>query len=195
MILEEIHDRRDIFWLDIKGRLTSNHHPAGDQAWQHRSDGCQRPLRLREGKRHDPSGRRHDSPAREGGARLSWRATHTLGLFQQTDRAAQGEAFVSDSTNVFVVWIPFTPFFTYSLYIKISGHSVRAIRIEHARFAHGFASLDPINTVLYSCTQYRNKNSEHGILWNDKTLKINWKVKKPIISKKDRKNPEFEDRI
>ena len=62
-------------------------------------------------------------------------------------------------------------------------------------FAHGFASLDKTNIVLYSCTQYRNKNSEHGILWNDKSLKIKWNIKKPILSEKDKKNPEFKDRI
>ena len=85
---------------------------------------------------------------------------------------------------------------TYGKHYKIilSEQNCKSIYIP-VGFAHGFASLDPINTVLYSCTQYRNKNSEHGILWNDKTLKINWKVKKPIISKKDRKNPKFKDRI
>ena len=62
-------------------------------------------------------------------------------------------------------------------------------------FAHGFASLENVNIVLYSCTQYRNKNSEHGILWSDELLNIKWKVKKPIISKKDKKNPKFEYRI
>ena len=62
-------------------------------------------------------------------------------------------------------------------------------------FAHGFAALDKINIVIYSCTNYRNKYSEHGILWNDKSLKIKWPIKKPIISKKDKKNPRFKDHI
>jgi len=62
-------------------------------------------------------------------------------------------------------------------------------------FAHGFACLDKINIVIYSCSNYRNKNSEHGVLWNDKSLKIKWPIKKPIISEKDQKNPKFKDRI
>ena len=62
-------------------------------------------------------------------------------------------------------------------------------------FAHGFACLGDNNIVLYSCTQYRNKNSEHGILWNDEFLKIKWNIKKPIISEKDKRNPKFKDRI
>ena len=45
-------------------------------------------------------------------------------------------------------------------------------------FAHGFACLGKTNIVLYSCTKYRNKNSEHGILWNDRSLNIKWGIKK-----------------
>ena len=40
---------------------------------------------------------------------------------------------------------------------------------------------------------YRDKDNEHGIMWNDKSLKIKWPIKKPIISKKDKLNPKFED--
>tara|TARA_Y100000389_G_scaffold198821_1_gene236029 strand:- start:2087 stop:2602 length:516 start_codon:yes stop_codon:yes gene_type:complete len=60
-------------------------------------------------------------------------------------------------------------------------------------FAHGFSCLGKENIVVYSCTNYRNPLGEKGILWNDKTLKIDWKVKKPIISKKDKNNPRFKD--
>ena len=62
-----------------------------------------------------------------------------------------------------------------------------------AGFAHGFASLDRENIVVYSCTNYRHQKSESGILWNDKKLEINWSIKNPIISKKDLKNPSFGD--
>ena len=58
-------------------------------------------------------------------------------------------------------------------------------------FIHGFVGLEKENIVLYSCTNYRNKDSELGIIWNDKTLKINWGIKKPILSSKDKKNIEF----
>ena len=55
-------------------------------------------------------------------------------------------------------------------------------------FAHGFCSLDKENYVVYNCTTYRNKISELGIMYNDKELNIKWPVKKPILSKKDKKN-------
>ena len=58
-------------------------------------------------------------------------------------------------------------------------------------FAHGFLGIKKENIVMYGCTNYRNKNSEAGILWNDPYLKIKWPVKKPILSIKDKKNNLF----
>ena len=55
-------------------------------------------------------------------------------------------------------------------------------------FAHGFCGLDKENIIFYSCSKYRHKNSETGIKWDDEDLKINWPIKKPIISPKDKKN-------
>ena len=60
-------------------------------------------------------------------------------------------------------------------------------------FLHGFLGLDTENIVTYSCTNYRDKNSEIGVKWNDKYLKIKWKIKKPILSKKDKNNKNFQD--
>ena len=60
-------------------------------------------------------------------------------------------------------------------------------------FAHGFCSLDKENYITYSCTKYRNKISETGILYNDKKLKIKWPIKNPIISIKDKKNISYTD--
>ena len=58
-------------------------------------------------------------------------------------------------------------------------------------FIHGFVGLDKENIVIYSCTNYRNKQSELGVKWNDKNLNINWGIKKPILSKKDMNNIHF----
>ena len=55
-------------------------------------------------------------------------------------------------------------------------------------FAHGFCCLAEENYVIYSCTNYRDKNSEKGIIFNDKDLNIKWPIKKPIISTKDKNN-------
>ena len=78
--------------------------------------------------------------------------------------------------------------------IILSNENCKSIYIPEG-FAHGFAALDKLNIVIYSCTKYRDKDSEQGILWNDKSLGINWSVRKPIVSKKDRKNPNFKNHI
>jgi len=62
-------------------------------------------------------------------------------------------------------------------------------------FAHGFCSLSNNTIIHYKCTNYRDKKSEIGILWNDKDLNINWPIKNPIISKKDKKNLRFSEFI
>ena len=60
-------------------------------------------------------------------------------------------------------------------------------------FAHGFCSLSSNTIIHYKCSSYRDKKSETGIIWNDKNLKINWPIKQPIISSKDKKNYKFLD--
>ena len=60
-------------------------------------------------------------------------------------------------------------------------------------FAHGFCSLTSDVVLHYKCSNYRNKESETGILWNDKQLNIKWPIKKPIVSMKDKKNLKFEE--
>ena len=83
---------------------------------------------------------------------------------------------------------------TFGKYYKIllSENNCKSIYIPEG-FAHGFSCLANENIVIYSCTNYRNASGERGILWNDKTLKINWRIKKPIVSKKDKNNPKFKD--
>ena len=53
-------------------------------------------------------------------------------------------------------------------------------------FAHGFVCLSSSCTVNYKCSDYRHSKFERTLLWNDENLNINWQVKKPIISPKDK---------
>lgn len=57
-------------------------------------------------------------------------------------------------------------------------------------FAHGFLALE--DTVFsYKCSNYYNKSSEDGILWNDTELNIDWQIDQPIVSEKDKLLPTF----
>ena len=60
-------------------------------------------------------------------------------------------------------------------------------------FAHGILGLDKENILHYACSNYRDAKSEVSIKWNDVDLSINWGVKKPIISKKDKLAISFKD--
>tara|TARA_B100000614_G_scaffold95602_1_gene86371 strand:+ start:504 stop:1031 length:528 start_codon:yes stop_codon:yes gene_type:complete len=58
-------------------------------------------------------------------------------------------------------------------------------------FAHGFQCLEKENYIIYSCTKYREKNNEVTIDVNDRNLKINWPLKKKILSQKDKDGISF----
>ena len=62
-------------------------------------------------------------------------------------------------------------------------------------FAHGFCALENNTIMHYKCTNYRDEKSELGLIWNDPKINIKWPIKKPITSKKDRKNLDFEHLI
>ena len=56
-----------------------------------------------------------------------------------------------------------------------------------ACFARGFCVLSDRAEIEYLCTGTYNASAESGILWNDPQMGIDWPVKDPIISDKDRK--------
>ena len=60
-------------------------------------------------------------------------------------------------------------------------------------FAHGFSVLSETAVFAYKCDNFYNKESEAGIIYNDKDLKIDWKLptEKIIISEKDEFLPAF----
>ena len=74
--------------------------------------------------------------------------------------------------------------------IILSDKNCKSIYVPEG-FAHGFCALDKDNYVVYSCTNYRDKQSETGIKFDDKKLNINWPTKSPILSRKDRENPSL----
>lgn len=76
--------------------------------------------------------------------------------------------------------------------IKLSEKENKSLLIPEG-FAHGYYTLTKDVIIHYKCSNYRNKRSETGILWNDKELKINWPTKKPIVSSKDQINLSFKD--
>lgn len=61
-------------------------------------------------------------------------------------------------------------------------------------FAHGFSVLSKTAVFSYKCDNYYDKSSEGGVLWNDTSLNIDWKipVEDIVLSDKDKNLSPFE---
>jgi dTDP-4-dehydrorhamnose 3,5-epimerase len=62
-------------------------------------------------------------------------------------------------------------------------------------FGHGFVVLSETATFFYKCDNFYNKASEGGLIYNDKTINIDWKisVEEVLLSEKDSILPTFLD--
>ena len=60
-------------------------------------------------------------------------------------------------------------------------------------FVHGFSVLSETAEVLYKIDDFYHKESEVGVMYNDATLNIDWKVpvEKQLVSEKDLVLPSF----
>jgi dTDP-4-dehydrorhamnose 3,5-epimerase len=56
-----------------------------------------------------------------------------------------------------------------------------------AGFARGFCVVSDAAEIQYKCTGIYSNKGESGILWNDPSIGIEWPVKSPILSDKDRR--------
>ena len=63
-------------------------------------------------------------------------------------------------------------------------------------FAHGFLALTENCVQSYKCTDFYDPKGEGGLMWNDKTIGIDWKAVapeiEPLLSEKDTKHPAFD---
>jgi dTDP-4-dehydrorhamnose 3,5-epimerase len=68
--------------------------------------------------------------------------------------------------------------------VELTEDNKRQIWIP-AGFAHGFCVPTVISEVEYKCTDYYAPDDEHGVIWNDSDLAIDWPVIDPLLSPKD----------
>ena len=53
-------------------------------------------------------------------------------------------------------------------------------------FAHGFCVMSETAHFIYKCSDYYFPKSEYGIRFDDPDLNIDWPIKAPILSEKDK---------
>lgn len=76
--------------------------------------------------------------------------------------------------------------------VKLTADNYNQLYIPRG-FAHGFSVLSEDAIFSYKCDNYYNKESEGGIIFNDKDLNIDWQInlKEAIVSAKDIELPSF----
>ncbi len=60
-------------------------------------------------------------------------------------------------------------------------------------FAHGFCVLSETALFTYKCSDFYAPENEGGVLWCDPDLGIDWPVKEPILSEKDKTYARLRD--
>jgi dTDP-4-dehydrorhamnose 3,5-epimerase len=119
------------------------------------------------------------------------------GLHYQTGAHAQAKlvrVLQGEVLDVAVDLRPDSP--TYGQYesVILSGENQRQFFVPRG-FAHGFLVTSNTAVFFYKCDNFYSKESEAGVLYNDKTINIDWNfaAENLIISEKDKIQPTLEN--
>jgi len=71
---------------------------------------------------------------------------------------------------------------------ELAAGTGRALYIPEG-FAHGYQVLSESAHVVYKCSDVYHREAEHTVAWNDPAIGIDWPLRDPILSDKDRSAP------
>lgn len=117
------------------------------------------------------------------------------GLHYQKNPRAQGKLVQCLKGRIFDVAVDIrkgSPTYGRWVGFELTGDNNLMLYIPPA-FAHGFVVLSNSAEFIYKCTEEYNPEYDRGIIWNDPDIRINWPVRKPILSEKDRRHPMLKD--
>jgi dTDP-4-dehydrorhamnose 3,5-epimerase len=119
------------------------------------------------------------------------------GLHYQTGEHAQAKLVRVLQGKVLDVAVdirPNSPTFGQYESVVLSGENQKQFFVPRG-FAHGFLVLSDTATFFYKCDNFYNKESEGGIIYNDKTINIDWEfpLENLIVSEKDKVQPNLEN--
>lgn len=89
---------------------------------------------------------------------------------------------------------PDSPTFKKWVSVELSAENKRMFLIPRG-FGHGFVTLTDDVEFLYKADNPYCPEADGNILWSDPEFGINWGVKDPILSEKDKKAPLFKDAV
>ncbi len=84
-----------------------------------------------------------------------------------------------------------SPTFGHHFSIELNAENWKQLFIPPG-FAHGYCTMVPNTEFLYKVSRPYSPEHDHGILWNDPALAIEWKVPAEVtLSEKDNEQPLF----
>ena len=72
--------------------------------------------------------------------------------------------------------------------LTLSAENKRQFYIP-AGFAHGFCVTSEAALFVYKCTELYNPALEGSVRWDDPKLEIDWPIREPLLSDKDKVAP------
>jgi len=119
------------------------------------------------------------------------------GLHYQTGEHAQAKlvrVLKGEVLDIAVDIRPDSPTYGHYEAVVLSGENQRQFFVPRG-FAHGFLVLSDTAVFFYKCDNFYNKESEGGIIYNDKTINIDWSfpLDQLIVSEKDRVQPTLQN--
>ena len=126
---------------------------------------------------------------------LSYSLKNTLRGLHFQIKHPQAKLIQVISGEIFDVAVDLRPgFATFGKWIGIhlSSENRRQVFIPEG-FAHGFCVLSEFALFHYKCSDFYASDDEGGIIWSDPDIGIEWPVKNPIISEKDKQYQKLSD--
>lgn len=117
------------------------------------------------------------------------------GLHAQANPFAQGKLVRVIQGKVLDVAVDIrkdSPTYGQHYSVELTGDNFRMFWVPPG-FLHGFVTLEDQTIFTYKVTGFYDKNSEIGVMWDDKDLNIDWKIdnNEVILSDKDKQLSNF----
>jgi dTDP-4-dehydrorhamnose 3,5-epimerase len=119
------------------------------------------------------------------------------GFHQQTSPYQQAKIVRCISGEIFDVAVDVRPESdTYGEHVtyRLSEDNKHALYLPRG-FLHGYVTLSESALVYYKVDNEYSPENEHGVIWNDPEIDVDWPVEDPEVSEKDREWPQLQESI